>query len=63
MPDTRKQQLDKVDPSHQGPLNEGDVAEPEHEDKPMVPLIPVRGAAAKHDPWKGFVQSVVAMTF
>jgi hypothetical protein len=41
MPDTRKQQLDKIEPPRQGPLDEGDVAEPKHEDAPMVPLIPV----------------------
>ena len=41
MPETRKEQLDKVDPPHQGPLNEGDVAEPKHEDAPMVPVIPL----------------------
>ena len=42
MSETRKEQLEKVDPSRQGPLNEGDVAEPEHKDEPMVPIIPVR---------------------
>ena len=36
--ETRKQKLEEP---HQGPLDEGDVAEPKHDDKPMVPLIPV----------------------
>jgi hypothetical protein len=44
MPDersTRKKTLEEIDPPRQGPLDEGDVTEPKHEDVPMVPIVPV----------------------
>ncbi len=46
MSDTNRKQWEdnkeRPEPPRQGPLDEGDVAEPKHVDAPMEPVIPTQ---------------------